>query len=320
MLGAGGIAGGAFHSGVLAALEESTGWDPRQAEVIVGTSAGSLTAATLRAGLSAADALARSEGRSMSAEGERLMRSVGPPRRPPLRPAPQPRTPVQMAAALARAATRPFSVPPWAMLAGLLPEGSVSTEYISSAVGEMLPGDWPAESMWICAVRRSDGRRTVFGRNGRLAAPSDAVAASCAIPGFFSPVVIDGEAYVDGGLHSPTNADLLADRTLQLDLVIVSSPMSISDRSLRNGAVSPVRRWSSTLLGTEVLRLRRRGVAAVAFQPIEPDVALMGPNAMDPHKRAAIAAQARLSTLRRLARPDTRERLAALRGVNREDN
>src|SRR5687768_13521414 len=119
VLGAGGVAGGAFHSGVLAALHESMGWDPRDAAVIVGTSAGSITAAALRAGLSAADGLARAQGRSMSPEGERLLRSIGPPRRPPLRPASQSRRPSQMAAALARAATRPFTVPPWAMLAGL---------------------------------------------------------------------------------------------------------------------------------------------------------------------------------------------------------
>jgi len=42
VLGAGGIAGGAFHAGVLAALEEATGWDPRRAALVVGTSAGSI--------------------------------------------------------------------------------------------------------------------------------------------------------------------------------------------------------------------------------------------------------------------------------------
>jgi NTE family protein len=58
VLGAGGVAGGAFHAGVLAAVEEATGWDPRRAAVVVGTSAGSITGTSLRAGLSAADLLA----------------------------------------------------------------------------------------------------------------------------------------------------------------------------------------------------------------------------------------------------------------------
>ena len=61
VLGAGGVAGGAFHAGVLAALHEATGWDPRHAGVLVGTSAGSIAAASLRAGLSCADMLARAQ-------------------------------------------------------------------------------------------------------------------------------------------------------------------------------------------------------------------------------------------------------------------
>ena len=60
--GAGGVAGGAFHAGVLAALEEATGWDPRRARLVVGTSAGSISGAALRAGLSAPDMLARAAG------------------------------------------------------------------------------------------------------------------------------------------------------------------------------------------------------------------------------------------------------------------
>ena len=313
VLGAGGVAGGAFHAGVLAALEQELHWDPRSADVIVGTSVGSITATSLRAGLSAADGLARAQGRSMSTEGERLIGSIGPIRRQPLRPSGQARRPAQIAAALARAAARPFTAAPWTLLTGLLPEGSVSTEFISSAIGGLFPGDWPAEPLWICAVRQADGRRVVFGRDGRRGPVADVVAASCAIPGFFSPVLVDGEAFVDGGIHSPTNADVLTDKSLGLDLVIVSSPMSASGSRLRMGRGHPVRRWSGALLDAEVLRLRRRGIPAVAFQPTEEDIAMVGSNAMDPTRRAAIAAQAKTSTLRRLARADTQARLAPLR-------
>ena len=313
VLGAGGVAGGAFHAGVLAALAESTGWDPRSAEVIVGTSAGSIVAMSLRAGLSAADGLARAQGRSMSSEGAALLRKVGPIRRQPLKPANYARRPTQLVGALARAAARPFTAAPWTLLTGLLPEGSVSTEFISSAVAGMWTAEWSDEPLWICTVRQSDGRRIVFGRDGRVGPLPDVVAASCAIPAFFAPVVVDGEAYVDGGLHSPTNADVLADRSLGLDLVIVSSPMSASGSRLKIARGQPVRRWSSALLDAEVLRLRRRGIPTLAFQPTETDVTMMGTNAMDPTRRSAIAGQARASTLRRLARADTQLRLAALR-------
>ena len=304
------MAGGAFHAGVLAALEEATGWDPRTASIIVGTSAGSIAGASLRAGLSASDMLARAEDRPVSSAGARLLARAGPPRRTPLRPrAGRPRPPGEVAARLARAATRPFSVRPLAVLAGLLPEGTVGTEVIAEGIGGLLPGQWPSEPLWVCAVRERDGRLVVFGRDSKPPVP-DAVAASCAIPGFFRPVTIDGEAFVDGGAHSPTNADLLT--AVELDLVLVSSPMSLAGRGLRLSLDQPARRWSRLLLDGEAVRLRRCGVPVMAFQPTPDDAAVMGPNAMDPARRSVVAGQARESTLRRLARADTQARLTTL--------
>jgi len=310
VLGAGGVAGGAFHAGVLAALQEAMGWDARAADVIVGTSAGAVAATSLRAGLAPSDLLARAEGRPPSAEAARLLRSVGPPIRPPLRPtgAGRTRAPAGVAATLARAAARPFAARPLALLAGLLPEGTVGTEFITAGIGALVR-EWPAMPLWLCAVRQRDGRLVVFGRDVRPPV-ADAVAASCAIPGFFRPVEIDGETYIDGGAHSPTNADVAAGR--DLDLVVVSSPMSVAGRALRLTADQPVRRWSRALLDAEALRLRRRRIAVAAFQPTAEDAAVMGLNAMDPDRRAAIARQARESTLRRLERADTSTRLAAL--------
>ncbi|MGB5760659.1 MAG: patatin-like phospholipase family protein, partial [Acidimicrobiales bacterium] len=51
VLGGGGIAGYAFNSGVLTALAATTGFDPRTAEIVVGTSAGAIGAAVLRGGV-----------------------------------------------------------------------------------------------------------------------------------------------------------------------------------------------------------------------------------------------------------------------------
>jgi NTE family protein len=309
VLGAGGVVGGAFHAGVLAALHELTGWDPRRADVIVGTSAGSVAGATLRAGLAAPDLLARSQGRPLSEEGTRVMRTVGPPQRPPaLRLDARPRRAADVSATLRRAAARPFSAPPWALLSGLIPEGTVSTSMISDTVGAMFPGEWPDADLWVCAVRQRDGRRIVFGRDDRAAPVADAVAASCAIPGFYAPVTIDGESYIDGGIHSPTNADVLVGRAL--DLVIVSSPMSLATGTLTG--VGPVRPWARALLASEVLRLRRRGAKVVAFQPSLDDVGVMGGNAMDADKRAEVATGIHASALRRLAHADMRKRLQLL--------
>ena len=137
-----------------------------------------------------------------------------------------------------------------------------------------------------------------------------AVAASCAIPGFFAPVEIDGVRYVDGGAHSPTNADVVAG--LGLDLVVVSSPMSAAGRGIRVAADVAVRRYSRTLLDAEAVRVRRSGTPVIAFQPTADDQRVMGLNAMDPSRRAAVARAARESTLRRLERPDVQRRLAPL--------
>lgn len=313
VLGAGGVAGGAFHAGVLAALEEHTGWDPRRAEVIVGTSAGSITGASLRAGLSASDVLARAQDRPLSADGRRLLRRVPSiPQPPPLRAAREARAPADLAATLARAARRPLAARPWSVLAALLPEGSVSTAVISEGISALLAEPWPSASLWICAVRQSDGRRIVFGRGGTPPPVADAVAASCAIPGFFRPVVIGGQAHIDGGVHSPTNADLLIDEE-PLDLVVVSSPMSRQGRRPRLAPDQAMRTWSGALLDAEVLRLRRRRVPVVTFQPDDAVLAEMGSSAMDPARRAGIAGQARTAALRRLESALLADRVAPLR-------
>lgn len=311
VLGAGGSVGGAFHAGVLAALEEATGWDPRSATVVVGTSAGSITGTGLRAGLSAADGLARAEDRPLSPAGARLMGALdGRGSAPPLQTLGRRfRPPGDVAATLARAVARPLAARPLALVAGLLPEGTMGTEVISESIAAVVDEGWPDEPLWICAVRRRDGRRVVFGRTERPSLPQ-AVAASCAIPGYFRPVAVDGDTYVDGGAHSPTNADAVRD--LGLDLVLVSSPMSISGRGLRLATDQPARRWARALLDAEAVGLRRRGTAVVAFQPTVDDIEVMGGNALDPSRLGPVARQARESTLRRLARSDMAPRLEAL--------
>src|SRR5690349_8600395 len=133
VLGAGGAVGHAFHAGVLAALNDATGWDARDADLIVGTSAGSVVGALLRAGLSAADLAARSTGDIVSPEGRDLAdraeaaRSHLPPI--PSRPPRRRRVPTMSApGAFVHAAMQPWRVRPAALMAAALPEGQVPTE------------------------------------------------------------------------------------------------------------------------------------------------------------------------------------------------
>jgi hypothetical protein len=64
---------------VRAALAEATKWDPRSAEIIVGTSAGSRVGAMLRAGVSAGDLAAFAAGDPPSEDGARFLARLGPP-------------------------------------------------------------------------------------------------------------------------------------------------------------------------------------------------------------------------------------------------
>ncbi len=318
VLGAGGVTGHAFHAGVLDGLAEATGWDPRDAEVIVGTSAGSVVGALLRAGFSARDLAARSTGEPLSPEGAELVArselagSSRVPSRPPGR-----RGLPRMASPslLVRAALRPFWMNrPGVMLAGALPAGGVPTELVAGAFRPLFGADWPDRDLWLTAVRLREGARVVFGRDGAPPAHvADAVAASCAIPSFFAPVAIGGVTYVDGGAHSPTNADLLADR--QLDLVVVSSPMSVAGNRLRPSLDLPARRLCRFYLGQEVARIRRRGVPVVAFQPTGDDLKAMGMNAMDQSRRALVTRRARVSAREKIERDDVRSALGVLSGV-----
>ena len=172
------------------------------------------------------------------------------------------------------------------------------------------PG-WHDGDLWICAVRRRDGRRVVFGRPGSPPAPLHlAVSASCAVPGYFAPVTIDGISYVDGGVHSPTNAAVLSRRGLQL--VIVVSPMS-GAVGVPTDVTGVVRRHSSFRLGVELRALRAAGVDVILFEPDASVRTVMGGQWMSRERVDEITRAALASTLARLADEEVRNALARVR-------
>jgi NTE family protein len=157
----------------------------------------------------------------------------------------------------------------------------------------------------------SDTRRVVFGREDAPETDlTTAVAASSAIPGYFQPVEIDGEEYVDGGVHTPSNADVV--RREELDLVIISSPMSTSRNAPLVTRSQPARRHFRHRLAQEVRRLKRAGIPVVVFQPSAADQEAMGGKAMAPERNAAVVAASRETTRRRLDEGKYAERLALL--------
>lgn len=312
VLGAGGVSGGAWHAGALAALASATGWDSRDAAVIVGTSAGSITGGALRAGLSPEDLWRISVDEALSPAGARLygrvtaqlgeLSRLRPPRPLPANPT------------LLRAMVR-LDPRPGVALAGLLPEGATSTDPISTRLDELLGPDWPPDPLWVVAVDLSSGRRVIFGQealssNGAGYSVGQAVAASCAVPSFFTPVEIDGRRYVDGGVHSTTNADLL--RNAGLDLVLVSAPMAGWWRSLRPHPALVTRIASRIALDREVAAIRRSGTPVLVLQPGHDDTPLMDGRAMDPDAIEPMARQARRSVAAALDRPEVAELLSVL--------
>jgi NTE family protein len=301
VLGAGGVVGAAFHEGVLRAINDVTGWDPRTADIIVGTSAGSYVGARLRAGAPVREAIGeRPGGRPGGA-----VDPAGSSRRAPA-----------AIGAVVRGITRPGSARVGAMVAGALPAGRHSTASMITAVNKIHRRGWPEHPLWLPAVRLRDGARVVFGREG--APPTDvghAVAASCAIPAYFTPVAIGGERYVDGGTHSPTNLDLLADQ--DLDLVVVVAPMGVARGVFSAAAAAQGRSIFRLRLGREAAAVRRGGARVVAFSPTAADLEVMGWNSMAFGRRPAVVKRARESALRRLDDPRWAEELALLHAAPR---
>jgi NTE family protein len=171
-------------------------------------------------------------------------------------------------------------------------------------------GRWPDRPLWLPAVDLVRGQLTVFGRDDApVTDVGTAVAASCAVPAWFRPVEVDGVRYVDGGARSVTNLDLLAE--LGLDLVVVSSPMSVTGSA--GPRIDIGARWSLRWrLGQEARVVRRHGTAVAAFQPTPADVAVMGWNGMNPHRRRQVVEQAYASASHRLGRAESLARLEPL--------
>lgn len=301
VLGAGGVVGQAYQAGVLAALERETGWDAREAAVIVGTSAGSVTGTALRVGVPATDLAATLYGMPTSRRGGAILRRILPSDAGPL-PTPSVRSLLRpwtlpSPALLTRAARRPLAFRPEVAAVALLPRGQVDISERARGLDEHIGDRWP-DGLRICAVRRSDGARVVFGRSGAPAARlAPAVLASCAIPGYFRPVTIEGTEYVDGGVHSVTNADVL--RSENLDLVVIVSSMS-AHQGNANGADGLLRRTVHRRMEREITRLEEAGTAVVSLEPGAESLRAMGLRAMAEDRSPRVIEAAYEETQRRI--------------------
>ena len=317
VLGAGGVMGGAWLTGGLHALASETGWDPGSADYLVGTSAGSMMGSLCASGVPPWFMVAHSAGESfdgvVDADGRPATdadRAAGAYFRlhrgwPQLGPG----SPRMILATLAS----PLRHSPSALVTGWLPAGLISTEPLEDTIRRVVPAGWAEHpNLWVVACDYATGARTVFGRAGAPRADlARAVAASCAIPGFYRPVEIGGRRYVDGGVCSPSNLDLL--RGAPLDLVICLNPLSTRDRpdraSLAQRAGWPMRAASGRRLGYEAKKLQAAGIDTVLIQPIGEDIAAMGPNLMSGERRQEVIETAARTVAEQLQQPDVARKL-----------
>ncbi len=293
VLGAGGVAGAAFHAGTLLALEHHLGWDPRGAAVVVGSSAGSMVATMLRAGLSTDDLAAWGVGAPSRRDGQAAREVLDRIDATKMRIGPRrPQRPLSRLGTMRRLA-QPAQLRWSTALLALLPGGLIDAETPLRKMQELLPSGWPELPLWIPAVRTSDSRRVVFGRDEEQAALGVAVAASCAIPGVFRPVKVGKRYYIDGGAHSPTNADLLVDAPV--DIAIVSSPMSGSDLGARGSVDRMMRSLSARRLHRDCRLLADAGIPTYVFQPDRDLQRILGINALDRSRVPAVLREAFLA-------------------------
>ena len=193
VLGAGGIQGGAWLTGGLDALAEETGWDPAEADYVVGTSAGSMMGALCASGVPPWFMVAHSRGEVFegvvgadgrpAAEADRaggarfeLQRAL-----PPIGPG-------SWRLAL-RTLANPRRYTPATVFTGWIPRGIFSTESLKETIRRVVPSGWsPHPNLWVVACDYETGRRVPFGRAGAPEADlADAVAASCAHPRHLPP-------------------------------------------------------------------------------------------------------------------------------------
>jgi NTE family protein len=310
VLGAGGVVGASWLMGTLEALAAETGWDPSEAELIVGTSAGSVVGAMVADGIDPALMGAYAAGRSLDAYAEAEQRAGAfgervedmeyrlERRLPPIG--------IGSWRLAAATITKPHRHPPAHLLAACLPRGFVSTQPVQDLVRRFVRGDWPAHAGFrAVATDFASGRRTVFGDPSAPAAHvAEAVAASCSIPGFYCPVTIGGRRYVDGGICSASNLDVV--RGAGLDLVVCLNPMSSLAGAL---SLSPAERVAAVMragagkrLGHEARKLREEGTDVLLLQPSVDDLRAMGPNLMAGGRRTAVMESAGRSASRELRR------------------
>jgi NTE family protein len=283
VLGVGGVLGEAWMWGYLGGAQRASGEDFRRAKQLVGTSAGSIVAARLAGG----------EDPRRGEERVRWDGEVEPERRPgAVRAALERASRISLGAvsplaAPALAAASPGGALARAAVLARVPAGRIELRELRSRVEALAP-EFDGR-LNVVAVDRGSGCRVAFGTDGAPeASVADAVAASCAIPGFFAPVEIEGREYVDGGVWSPTNLDLArAGRGDRVLCLVPTAAMGTSPAIALRGLAAGWRLSTSV----EAAATQRRGASVEIVGPDAGAARAIGADLMNPSRRAAVLAE-----------------------------
>ncbi len=257
VLGGGGPVGIGWEAGVLAGLQ-AQGVDVAKADFIVGTSAGSVVGAQVALGRNMTDVAERMRA---NARPESATRPVG-------------ASSEQMQALMQAfvelfTSTEPDEVKRAKIGAFALEADTMPEERFIANFGHLGEADWPAR--YACTAVDAVSGGFVVWDEGSGAPLGRAVASSCAVPGIFPPITIDGRRYIDGGMRSATNADLAKghQRVLVLSLMnpaTMAGPMSAIAAGFED----------------ELAAIREAGGAVEVIFPGPDAAAAIGPNLMDP--------------------------------------
>jgi NTE family protein len=314
VFGGGGTVGMAYHAGVTRALERVGGLDAARADLLVGTSAGSVISAYLRSGWTAEDFWAFALGTHPTLanldeeEMARRRREIFTPRW---------RSPVELsrialgsAYVLGQAVVRRPALPIPGWLRRRFPGGLFAMTEGERRLPEELAPEWPSHPLWLTAVDINTGRRIVLGRPGAPEVPlATAVLASCAIPGFYPPVKVGRYTLVDGGVHSSTNLDLAA--KFGCDLIIGIAPMAYEPVDAPDPVRQLVRLIPTRALSREAAFARSTGAEVLLIRPTAAELAIHGANLMNPAAGEEIARASYEAAARLLETDRFREALAA---------
>lgn len=298
VLGGGGITGAAYEMAALMAIELATGWNPNEAEVVVGTSSGAFVSALVRNDALTLDSMVLAHD-DRDAVAERIRSHVFT------------KGPRGKVAKWVRHGIVPgIRSPGLTMFLGSpAPYHAIGiSEWVTTHIGSDAAVDWPDRPTAIVAHDLEAGRRAAFGTSGAPdAGMSEAVAASSAIPLLFRPFEVNGRLYVDGGVSSGTHADLVIGSDRELDLVLILAPMAADIQRKRARLHEKVFDRVGTRALSEEIEMIREAWPSTELLVLSPSPSVQNasrPNPMDASRSVATFMRTLISMKRTLAKPE----------------